>query len=138
MVSFQYVNSKSVNLDINAGVRDGRQGSVPFSQSLYAFNEVATSNNKVEASDIEAFYSEGKVPPHGDRNVSEILYEEHALLFVKTSLNARVVIFDGAHEVLHLPALNWLAQQRKGVPARWIIDNPMFIDVSRQDAQSGR
>ena len=131
-------HAQSVNLDINAGVRDGRQGSVPFSQSLYAFNEVATDINRIEESDIEAFHDEGKVPPHGDHNVSEILYEGHTPLFVKTSLNARVVIFDGSHEIVHLPALNWLAQQRKGVRASWIIDNPVFIDVSSQEAQSGK
>ena len=122
-------HAESVNLDINAGVRDGHQGSVPFSQSLYAFNEVAVDGRKIEESDIEAFYDGGKVPPDGDHNVSEALYEEHTPLFVKTSLNARVVIFDGSHEILHLPALDWLAQQRKGVRARWIVDNPVSIDA---------
>ncbi len=131
-------HAQSVNLDINAGVRDGHQGSVPFSQSLYAFNEVATDDNKIEESDIKAFYNEGKVPPHGDRNISKILYKEHTPLFVKTSLNVRIVVFYGSHEIVHLPALNWLAQQRKGVQASWIIDNPLFIDVSSQETQSGK
>lgn len=131
-------HAQSVNLDINAGVRDGRQGSVPFSQSLWAFNEVAAGDDRIEASDIEAFYDAGRVPPHGDRNVSETLYGEHTPLFVKTSSNARVVIFDGGHEILHLSALNWLAQQRKGTQAIWTIDHPVFMDVSSQDTQSGR
>lgn len=131
-------HAQSINLDINAGVGDGHQGSVPFSQSLYAFNEVASKNDKIEELDIETFYNEGKLPPHGNKNISEILYREHTPLFVKTSLNARVVIFEGAHEIIHLPALNWLRQQRKGISASWIIDHPVFIDVSSQELQSGK
>jgi len=131
-------HAKSVNMDINAGVKDGRQGSVPFSQSLYAFNEVATNNNKLKESDIEAFYDDGKVPPHDDRNVSDFLYEEHTPLFVKTSLNVRVVIFDGSHEILHLPALNWLSQQRKGIPAIWTVEDPVLIEISDEEVQSGK
>lgn len=131
-------NAKSVNLDINAGVRDGRDGSVPFSQSLYAFNKVAESNDIIDDEAIEAYYNDLILPSAGNQNISESLYGKHTPLFVKTSSNARVVVFDGGHEIVHLAALNWVRQQRKGVNASWMIDKPVSIDVLDKETKSGK
>ena len=33
--------------------------------------------------------------------------------------STRITVFEGGHEILHVPALNWLARQRRGRPATW-------------------
>ncbi len=130
-------NAKSVNLDINAGVKDGREGSVPFIQSLVAFNKVALEDKKIKESDIVAFYKKRLFPSGEVMEISEDLFGTHKPLFVRTSQNARIVIFDGGHDIIHLAALNWLALQRKGMNARWLIENPVDMEISSKEMKSG-
>lgn len=131
-------NAGFVNLDINAGVKDGRSGSVPFAHSLYAFNAVARNEDRIDASDIEQFYREMKVPNHIAKDVADPLYGKYRPLFRKCSGNVRVTIFDGGHEIVYPAALNWLAQQRQGSPAAWDIKTPVTFKVSDQEARSGQ
>ncbi len=131
-------NAKSVNLDINAGVTDGRTGSVPFSHSLYAFNEVAADKDKIPVEDIESYYENGIVPVCGHENVSVSLYGSRNPIFVKISNNARVVVFNGGHDIVQVAALNWLNQQRKGRAATWLIENPILLSVDDKDIHSGK
>lgn len=130
-------NAGSVNLDINAGVRDGRSGSVPFTHSLNAFNAVAQAKDSIAVSDIAQFYKEMKAPPHLEQNVTDPLYGTKRPLFRKISRNVRITIFDGGHEIVHPAALNWLAQQRKDSPAVWDIKMPAKFKASDKDAKSG-
>ena len=129
--------AKLVNLDINAGINDGREGSVPFTQSLLAFNSVALDDRKIKETEIAEFYEKRSFPLYESGEISVELYGTHKPLFVRTSQNARIVIFNGAHEIIHLAALNWLAVQRKGQKARWIIEHPIQMEISEQDMKAG-
>ncbi len=130
--------ARDVPLDINAGVRDGHQGSVPFSHSLYAFNCVAAPEDRLNEQQIEAFYAtqmlpEGFVPAEADA-----LYGDKEPIFRATSGNARVTIFNGAHEIVHAPALNWLAHQRRGRRAQWALDDVLPLHTGEGESASGR
>lgn len=133
-------NAGAVNLDINAGVKDGHAGSVPFTHSLRAFNAVALEKDKIEETDIEQFYREMKAPPCLAGEIvaaTDSLYGRQKPLFRKVSQNVRVTIFDGGHEIIPLAALNWLAQQRKGSPAVWNINSPVTFKALNEVTKSG-
>ncbi|MBU4200904.1 MAG: prolyl oligopeptidase family serine peptidase [Kiritimatiellae bacterium] len=130
-------NAASVNLDINAGVKDGRSGSVPFTHSLYAFNAVARENDRIDMADIKQFYRDMKVPAHLASDMTDPLYGKRQPLFRKISNNVRITVFDGGHDIIHAAALNWLAQQRKDQPAVWDIPMPAPFQASDHDAKSG-
>lgn len=46
--------------------------------------------------------------------------------------------FEGGHEIVHVAALNWLAQQRQGRPAVWEVRNPVPLKVATESAKSGK
>jgi hypothetical protein len=106
-------NARSVNLDINAGVKDGRKGSVPFTHSLAAFNIVAEEKDRIALKDIESFYSTMQVPAALKKGPEDPLYGSKRAIFRRTSGNTRITIFDGGHEIIHAAALTWLSKQRK-------------------------
>lgn len=49
-------------LDINGGLFDGREGSVPFTHSLKAFNAAAKAEDRIPEADIAAFYETQQAP----------------------------------------------------------------------------
>lgn len=129
-------NAKGVALDINHGIHDGRVGSVPFRHSLLAFNQVAAPADQLSEQDIVSYYDTQQRPPTWSAPAADPLFGIKPVLFRKTSDSARVTIFEGGHEILYLPALNWLAQQQRGQPAIWEIKTPIPIDSA--DTQSGK
>ena len=106
-------NAKGVTLDINAGIHDGHNGSVPINHSLLAFNEVAHPKDKISSDDIRFFVEKAQVPPHLKKPITDSLYGENPPLFRRQSGNARITIFDGGHDMVHEAALTWLAEQKK-------------------------
>ncbi len=129
-----------VNLDISHGIHDGRDGSVPFSQSLHAWNTVIDKTHPDAALSDEAideFYDSQKSPdPAPD---SDPLYpDDQQPLFRRSADNTRVTIFEGGHEILHEAALNWLAAQRKGQPAKWQVERTHSLKVDAADKESGK
>ena len=77
-------NAKDVNLHINAGIRDGHDGSVPVSHSLNAFNKVAKSKDRLADKDITYFVEEALVPPHLQMDISAPSYGQYQPLFRRT------------------------------------------------------
>ncbi len=130
--------AKAVPLDINAGVHDGRTGSVPFRHSLLAFNAVAAPGDCLAPADIAAFYDRQTRPASWPAPADDPLYGRWKPLVRKTSGNARVTIFEGGHEIVQVAALNWLAQQRRGRPAVWEVRNPIKLQTTAKNAQSGK
>jgi pimeloyl-ACP methyl ester carboxylesterase len=128
--------ARGLPLDIQAGVHDGRRGSVPFLHSLRGFNAVAEAVDRMSEGDMERFYATERAP--GAALPEELIYGKWQPLFRKQSGSARVTIFEGGHEIVHVVALNWLAQQRKGQPAVWEIQNPKPLKVGEKAAQSGK
>lgn len=128
-------NAGRVPLDINHGFQDGRKGSVPFRHSLLAFNCVAALPDRLPEAEIMAFYESQKLPAGWSAPEAEPAYKRD-ILFRKVSGNARITIFEGGHEILYAPALNWLAQQRQGQPAIWDLHDPQNIESS--DTESAK
>lgn len=128
-----------VNLDINAGVTDGHGGgSVPFSHSLYAFNQVVPKVDHIDPALIEAFYETQSLPDGLEKAEADDLYDEKQPIFRKVSRNTRVTIFDGKHEIIHTAALNWLAQQQKGKAANWDVQERYDLKTKENEAASGQ
>jgi pimeloyl-ACP methyl ester carboxylesterase len=125
----------SVPLDIAAGVNDGRAGSVPFTHSLLAYNVVAPV--KLDPAGIAAFYQTQSLPAGWPQPEADALYTHWPVVFRVSSANTRLTIFQGGHEILYAPALNWLAQQRKGQSAVWAIPTPIPLPGGEQKTQSG-
>ncbi len=124
--------SKNVPLDINHGIHDGRLGSVPFSHSLAAFN--AVHPNALPLAGILEFYHTQTRPSCWESPTTDPLYDTHSVRFRMIRDNTRVTIFEGGHEILYHPALNWLSRQRKGRPAEWQIDHPVPFTAASSEA----
>jgi len=128
----------AVNLDINHGIHDGRQGSVPFTHSLHAFNRVVTKRDRIATAAIDAFYAQQDLPQGLAEAKADRLYGDKRPLFRAESGNIRVTIFEGGHEIIPDAALNWLARQRKGSPANWSIDEPRSTSTSHGESPARR
>lgn len=118
-----------VNLDINAGITDGRSGgSVPFTHAMYAYDAACTdASGKIGSQAIESFYST-QDPPADQEGVSDPLYDGRAVYFRRVCGSTRVTIFEGGHEIVHQAALNWLKLQRLGKEAQFGDMNEKDID----------
>lgn len=132
-------NASGVPLDLNHGINDGRTGSVPFTQTLRAWNAAVPESERLTDAEIAAFY-ETRQPPAGKGAVADgdALYGNRPPLFRLTHGNTRVTIFQGGHEIVHEAALNWLAAQRKGQPANWNPPKIAELRATEADKQSGK
>tara|TARA_R110002073_G_scaffold240952_1_gene402767 strand:- start:2833 stop:3798 length:966 start_codon:yes stop_codon:yes gene_type:complete len=107
-------NAKDVTLHLNAGIRDGHDGSVPISHSLLAFNEVAAAEDRLSADEIAYFDKEVKVPETLKQPISDPSYGSKQPLFRRSSGNATVTIFDGRHELVSEAAIAWIESLYEG------------------------
>ncbi len=105
----------NVPLDINAGIHDGHQGSVPISHSLNAFNILANPQDRRSALHIAHFTSQSTVPEALLRPVDhDAAYgEKRQPLWRAESNNTRVTIFNGGHEMIPGAIFGWLNRQVK-------------------------
>lgn len=122
-------------LDLWHGIHDGRTGSVPFTHSLYAWN-AAVGDRKLTGQYIEQSsklmkFVEVDPPEYGSVGDREIHFQ-------RSEGNVRVSIFEGGHEILQEPALNWLATQRKGKSALWNIGDTKVIRDRLPKTTSGK
>jgi dienelactone hydrolase len=127
-------NAKGVNLEISTGIHDGHAGSVPISQTLEAFNEVCKPEDKISEEDILFFVKEQKTPPALTKESGGKL-EGRDIHFRRTSDKVRVTIFEGAHNIMHNPGLNWLDAQRKDKPAVWDAKEKTKLKYSEEDSK---
>ena len=108
-------SARNVPIDINHGIRDGRNNDdpVPISQSLRAFNLLAAPQDRFTEEEIEYFTREKQVPSHLQGATADSSAGSLRILFQRQSGNARITIFDGAHDKNTEAALRWLNQQRR-------------------------
>lgn len=111
-------NAKNVNLDISTGIHDGCNGSVPISETLYAFNKVAGPSGSIPEEHIASLLNEHRAP-EGTPEITDPGYGERKIHYRKISGNTRVTIFEGGHNIIAAYGFNWLANQKKGTPAVW-------------------
>ncbi|MFW6007016.1 MAG: alpha/beta hydrolase family protein [Halanaerobiales bacterium] len=99
-------------IDINAGIKDGYEGSVPVSHSLKAFNTLAIANNQYQQrlteKEIAAITYKQKVPENYLHFSEENVERKHKVLFQEYAHPTRVTIFKGGHEIDIKAALSWL------------------------------
>jgi len=131
-------NGSSVPLDLNHGINDGREGSVPFTHSLRAWNAVVPAADQIAPDLITGFYETRLPPAGGDTDLADPLYGLKAPLYRNTKGNTRVTIFQGGHEIIHEAALNWLAAQRKGQPANWNPPKTATLKTTASEHESGK
>jgi hypothetical protein len=124
-----------VNLDINHGINDGRAGSVPFVHSLHAWNAIVPEEQRFSPDEIQTLYETRKSQ---DPAPTDTLYGEKRPLLRQTHGNTRITLFEGGHEIVHHAALNWLAAQQKGTPAKWEIEETKDYLGKTKSAQSGK
>ncbi|MDD5676812.1 MAG: prolyl oligopeptidase family serine peptidase [Kiritimatiellae bacterium] len=114
-------SARDIPFDINAGIHDGHTGSVPISQSLYAFNVLAEANGfkdrQITEADIRQMTREAKVPPTLARETENDPERTLAILFRRTAGSVRITLFEGGHAVEKDAAWNWLERQKKGALA---------------------
>ena len=113
-----YFLKKAVGLkiDLNAGIHDGYNGSVPINHSLEAFNLLCQANDlnqyKLTEDEIKYFVKNQNVPEHLRKERAEdLLYGEKKVLFRRTAGPIRLTIFEGNHEVITRAAMDWLSRQ---------------------------
>lgn len=107
--------ARGVPIHMNHGIRDGRSSAdpVPVSQSLRAFNLLAAPQERFTEDEITYFTREAQVPAHLRSDTSDPLSGGLRILFQRQSGNARVTIFDGAHDKNTEAAFRWLNEQRR-------------------------
>ena len=127
--------AKGLSVDIATGIHDGHTGSVPVSHALEGFNAVAAPEDALSDVQISSFVNDEAVPEHlKDESLTDELYGDKTPLFRRESGNARITIFEGGHDILSVPALNWLEAQRKSTDSVWEIDGNAHTAVSEKDA----
>lgn len=100
-------------LDIAAGIHDGHTGSVPVRQTLQAFNAIARAGGYEAIGEDEM---EQLSRPDGrleSPKPSDLEADEpygRAIYLRRHAGPARVTIFEGGHEGLARPAIEWLGQ----------------------------
>jgi len=117
---FHLGRARGVRIDIQVGIRDGHEGSVPVSNALHAFNALAAANDdaarSLSTAEIDFITTHARLP---DALAAEKVDEPNrrrAVLFRRTAGPVRLTIFDGAHESDFGTAVRWLAEQAKVRP----------------------
>ena len=104
-------NAKDVAMHIAAGRHDGHKGSVPISQSLRAFNEIAKANGDylITEAEIEQM---GRPDGHLDAPTVTDLVSDDAfgkeIFLRRTSGRAMVTIFEGGHTGIAMATVKWI------------------------------
>ena len=119
-------NASRVVLDISTGIHDGhifggRNGSVPVSQTLHAFNVLAKKEDQISGEDIRFITENQEIPAHLGTPEEDPSFGQNTVLFRRQSNLARVTLFEGGHDCLPGPGLNWLARQNRKQAPDWSI-----------------
>ncbi|MBD3385420.1 prolyl oligopeptidase family serine peptidase [candidate division KSB1 bacterium] len=101
-----------VKLDINAGIHDGHEGSVPVSHAMRAFNAVALPGHRFSDREIDAIVRQESIPSHlYDPELNDSEYGDKKVLLRRHSNHSRITLFEGGHEIVFKAGLRWLAKQ---------------------------
>ena len=112
-------------VDINTGIHDGHGGnSVPVSQAIRAFNLLARPEERIPEEVVRELVATEAVPTPWRTAVADPAYGEHHLLLRRISGLVRLTIFEGGHDLLPYPAMEWLSRQRRGEEPSWTPGRP--------------
>jgi acetyl esterase/lipase len=110
---FILAQAKGIPIAIDAGLRDGHDGaSVPLSNTLRAFNELAKANGHedkmLSEDDIQVLTAEARIPGHLTSEKEEEPGRAQAVLFRRYAGPVRLTVFDGGHSTDMPAAFHWL------------------------------
>ncbi len=107
-------NARSVPIDINAGIHDGRDADnpVPIRHSLRAFNLLASATDQLSDETIETLTTAATVPDAIRFSETDPLYGDKRVLLRRQSDNVRLTLFEGGHEAIVRAGLTWLESRR--------------------------
>lgn len=97
-------------IDINAGIRDGHDGSVPIRHSIQAFNLLAKEEDRLSKAATDYLVTEATVPESLAKHYAPRLENARRVLFRRESNGARLTLFEGGHEIITKTALEWIRQ----------------------------
>lgn len=108
-------NVGDLRLDINAGVTDGKTGSVPIHHSLRAFNVIAEAGGHpvIGEAEMEELWRDERLASPRESDVAEDLTYGREIRLRRSAGATRVTLFDGGHEGLPGAACAWLAAQSR-------------------------
>jgi hypothetical protein len=82
--------------------------------AIRAFNALASPEDHI-TEELEHIEAHREHPSDIDRDHAEAFAAARApVLIDRTSNGATLVLFDGAHDMLYVPGLRWLSEQRRG------------------------
>lgn len=103
-------------LDLNAGVHDGKSGSVPFWHTVWYYNVLAQRLGGVCVTDaeIDALWRNGSLADAQDIDAgNDPSYRKYPVVMRREVRHVRLTIFDGGHNVLPAAATLWLASHHR-------------------------
>ena len=112
-----------VPIDLNAGVRDGHEGSVPIDHTLRAFNALAIANGRPNArlpgQFVERLTHNPTVPDWLRPSIDERSEARaHEVVLRARAGPARLTLFNGGH-TQDVPAMiEWLSRQKRDLTSR--------------------
>lgn len=93
---------------------------VPVDQALHAYNDLVEEEARLSQEQIEAIEENREVPDelverslHQEREYPHFDAAEASVLLHLQSGPAELVLFDGEHDMLYRPGLEWLAKQER-------------------------
>ena len=118
----QRTREAKVPVYICTGIHDGWKGSVPVGHAIRAFNVLADEKDRISEADIAFIEANQRTPPGfacGD--LADPFYAKRPVHLRRTSANARLTLFEGAHQGNYPAAFDFLRRQVKGRPADWTL-----------------
>ncbi|WP_224995812.1 S9 family peptidase [Cesiribacter sp. SM1] len=105
-------NARGLPVFIAHGIND--QLVLP-SHSIKAFNVLAHQQDRFPDEDMQHIANRHELPPAISASNDNAYFGEDdpAVVYTRASNNARLVLFDGEHNMVYNPGLMWLSEQRK-------------------------
>jgi pimeloyl-ACP methyl ester carboxylesterase len=112
-----------VPVSITTGIHDGHArkggGSVPVGHSIRAYNELVAQDERISEEVIAEIERTEKIPPALAFSGDAAYFKKGKVFLRRTSINARLTIFDAGHAGNYAEGIAWLSLQRRGRPADW-------------------
>ena len=119
-------NAADIPVDINTGIHDGHQGSVPVSQAIEAYNLLCRPEDVISQADMDFIVKNELIPEHlRNHECENLMYgPEHPVLMRCVSGNVRLTLFEGAHHILPENSFAWFSRQKRGCSPEWSAELP--------------